>query len=107
MYWMRTAVRTDHNPALIDLELAQKHNPRFLCILPSLNTAASRRHHQFILEGAKISPRSLKIWISVLLSLSKEKDTESPLTNLASNTRVVVTEECPFHFYGFGQTKLL
>ena len=110
MYWMRTAVRTDHNPALIRaLELAQKHNLPFFVYhaISEHYPFASRRHHQFILEGAKDITKKFKdLDISYYFHIEREGHRGPHLQTLASNARVVITEEMPVPFLRFWTDKV-
>ena len=73
LYWMRTAVRVDENPALdVARHLAIKSNLSLLVYhgLSQRYPFASDRHHTFILEGARVPgiiewPASLRTIILV------------------------------------------
>ncbi|MDB4632045.1 hypothetical protein OAF96_01285, partial [bacterium] len=54
LYWMRTAVRTDENPALDTARLIASESNLPLLIYHSISehyVFASDRHHTFMLEG--------------------------------------------------------
>ena len=110
MYWMRTAVRTDHNPALIQaLELAQQEQlPIFVYHAVSEKYPfASRRHHQFILEGAiDVSEDFDKLGIPYYFHVEREGHRSPHLQALAQNARFVVTEEMPVPFLRFWTDKV-
>ena len=102
LYWMRTAVRVDHNPALITaLELSNKlHKP--LIVYHAISERypyASDRHHTFILEGARsIAPKMKDLGIPYFLHVEREGHRGSHLETLTRQASVVVTEDMPIPF---------
>lgn len=110
MYWMRTAIRTDHNPALIrSLELAEQEQlPVFVYHAVSENYPfASRRHHQFIMEAAKdVSEQFTELGIPYYFHVERNGHRGPHLQELAKNARAVVTEEMPVPFLRFWTDKV-
>ncbi len=99
LYWMRTAVRVDENPALdVARIIADEHGLPLLVYhgLSENYQYASDRHHTFILQGARDVERQLaKLGISYAFHLATPADRGSHLITLASKAAVVVTEEMP------------
>ncbi|MFN7448224.1 MAG: FAD-dependent oxidoreductase [Pirellula sp.] len=99
LYWMRTAVRVDENPALdvarhlaikLDLPLLVYHG------LSQRYPFASDRHHTFILEGARdVQRRMSEIGISYAFYLERSDTQGDYLRQLADASSVTVTEDMP------------
>ncbi len=95
LYWMRTAVRVDENPALdvarhlaikLDLPLLVYHG------LSQRYPFASDRHHTFILEGARdVQRRMSEIGISYAFYLERSDTQGDYLRQLADASSVTVT----------------
>ncbi len=99
LYWMRTAVRIDENPAL-DVARWIAHE----CDLPLLvyqglsehYEYASDRHHTFMLQGARdVQNRFQEMDISYVFHLATSDDRIPHLITLAESAAMVVTEEMP------------
>ena len=99
LYWLRTAVRTDENPALdVAIKLADELKMPVLVYhaLSQRYSYASDRHHTFILEGARdVQGQFSEHGISYAFHLSTPEDDEPHLVTLAKQAAVVVTEEMP------------
>lgn len=99
LYWMRTAIRADENPALdvarkvaceLDLPLLVYQG------LSSRYEFASDRHHTFILEGARDVQADLgELGVSYVFYLETQNSNDAPLRELAGRAQVVVTEDMP------------
>jgi photolyase PhrII len=99
LYWMRTAVRVDENPALdvarhlairLDLPLLVYHG------LSQRYPFASDRHHTFILEGARDVQRSMsELGISYAFYLECSGVQRDYLRQLVDASAVTVTEDMP------------
>ncbi len=102
LYWMRTAVRTDHNPALVTaLELAQRHQKPLLVYhaISERYPYASARHHTFIMEGAKdIAKKFQALHIPYVFHVEREGHRGPHLETLAKRSIAVVTEDMPVPF---------
>ncbi|MCX7396234.1 MAG: deoxyribodipyrimidine photo-lyase, partial [Planctomycetales bacterium] len=99
LYWMRTAVRADENPAL-DVAIKMADQQRLpLLVYHSISQHydyASDRHHLFMLEGARdVQMQFLRRGISYVFHLATRDDCGSHLTTLAEQATIVVTEEMP------------
>ncbi len=99
LYWMRTALRTDENPALeVAIRLADQQSVPLLVYhaLSQKYDYASDRHHMFMLEGARdVQKQCLRRGISYGFHLATRDDGGSHLTTLSEQATVVVTEEMP------------
>lgn len=99
LYWMRTAVRVDENPALdVARHLAIKSNLSLLVYhgLSQRYPFASDRHHTFILEGARdVQQRMKELGISYAFYLERPGFEQNYLRQLADASAVVVTEDMP------------
>lgn len=99
LYWMRTAVRTDENPALDTARLIASESNLPLLIYHSISehyVFASDRHHTFMLEGARdVQQQMVDLGLCYAFHLSKEGHREKHLVSLANRARCVVTEEMP------------
>ncbi len=99
LYWMRTAVRIDENPALdVARLIAHEHNLPLLVYqgLSEHYEYASDRHHTFMLQGARdVQNRFQEIDISYVFHLATSDDRRPHLITLAESAAMVVTEEIP------------
>ena len=99
VYWMRTAVRADENPALdVALSIADQLRVPVLVYhaISQHYRYASDRHHTFMLEGARdIQNQFAKRGISYAFHLATRDDSDSHLVTLADQAAAVVTEEMP------------
>jgi photolyase PhrII len=99
VYWMHHAVRGHENPALDAASIAAAALDLPLVVYQGLGGGHrfdNDRHHTFILEGARdvrleLSGRG----IDHVFWLGDEKDRPSPLTALAAEAALVVTEDFP------------
>jgi photolyase PhrII len=99
LYWMRTAVRADENPAL-DVALlagARLGLPVFVYhALSDRYPFASDRHHRFILEGARdVQQRLADRGIGYAFHLVRPGHRGPHLRTLSEQAALVVTEEMP------------
>jgi photolyase PhrII len=99
LYWMRTAVRADENPALeVAIRLADQQRLPLLVYqaISQHHDYASDRHHMFMLEGARdVQMQFLHRGISYAFHLATRDDCGSHLKTLAEQATMVVTEEMP------------
>ena len=99
LYWLRTAVRTDENPALdVAINLATEMGLPLLVYhgLSQRYLYASDRHHTFILEGARdVQAQFDERGISYAFHLATPEDDEPHLATLANQAAIVLTEEMP------------
>ena len=99
LYWMRTAVRADENPALdVAIRIADQQSLPLLVYqaISQHYDYASDRHHMFMLEGARdVQARLLQRGISYVFHLATRDDCRSHLATLAEQAAMVVTEEMP------------
>ncbi len=99
IYWMRTAVRADENPALdVARWLAdQERMPLLIYHAVSDRYAfASDRHHTFMLQGAQdVQEQFEDLGLSYAFHLATSTDQRPHLASLANEASVVVTEEMP------------
>lgn len=99
LYWMRTAVRSDENPALdVAIRLAQSRKLPLLVYhaISQHYQYASDRHHTFMLEGARdVQAQFAKIGISYAFHLATADDSQPHLVTLADRSAIVVTEDMP------------
>ncbi len=102
LYWMRTAVRVDHNPALITaVELAQQFDKPVLVYhaVSERYPYASDRHHTFIIEGAvDVSKEMRRLNIPYVFHVEREGHRGPHLDSLAGNAVCIVTEDMPIPF---------
>ncbi|MEM7314235.1 MAG: deoxyribodipyrimidine photo-lyase, partial [Planctomycetota bacterium] len=99
MYWMRTAVRADENPALeaaialaneLDLPIFVYH------ALSETYPYASDRHHTFILQGARdVQSQLAHRKIGYAFHLEREGHRGHHLKTLTDQAALVVTEDMP------------
>ena len=99
LYWMRTAVRADENPALeTAIDLANRLNvPAFVYHAVSERYPyASDRHHTFIIEGARDVDRAMQErGVGYAFHLERPGQSEAYLLDLAKHAAIVVTEDMP------------
>jgi photolyase PhrII len=99
LYWMRTAVRADENPALDVARIMADENGVPLLVYHGLSENypyASDRHHTFMLQGARDAERQLtRLGISYVFHLATATDRRPHLVELARKAALVVTEEMP------------
>lgn len=99
LYWMRTAVRADENPALEFAIYAanQLSLPVFVYhALSEKYTYASDRHHTFILEGARDVSRALaERELGYGFHLERPGNRGPHLQTLVDRSALVVTEDMP------------
>lgn len=99
LYWMRTAVRSDENPALDAAKWIADDKDIPLLVYHSISEHyqyASDRHHTFMLQGARDVQRQLAtLGISYGFHLATPDDRRSHLVDLANAAFVVVTEDMP------------
>ena len=99
LYWMRYAMRVEENPALdAAITIASLYECRLLVYqeLDYRNEYSSDRHHSFALQGAAdVQSQLAAKGISYAFHLSPNQDRPSPLTQLARQAELVVTEEMP------------
>ena len=99
LYWMRTAVRADENPALeVAIDLANRLNiPAFVYhALSERYPYASDRHHTFIIEGARDVQRAMQERrVGYAFHLERPGQSKAYLFDLAKQSAVVITEDMP------------
>ena len=102
LYWMRTAVRVDYNPALVTaLELGKKYDKPVLVYhaVSERYPYASDRHHTFIIEGARdISKKMRDNHIPYVFHVERKGHRGPHLETLARRAIAVVTEDMPIPF---------
>ncbi|QEG23709.1 FAD-dependent oxidoreductase [Mariniblastus fucicola] len=99
LYWMRTAVRADENPAIDVAILLAKELDLPLLVYQAISQHyqyASDRHHTFMLEGARdVQQQFRERGISYAFHLATPDDDQPHLITLGRDAAVVVTEEMP------------
>lgn len=99
LYWMRTAVRAEENPALDVAIHVARHVRRPLLVYHALTERypfASDRHHAFILQGARdVQQQFLKQGIPYVFHLEHRGNDSPYLKILSRRSAVVVTEQMP------------
>jgi photolyase PhrII len=99
LYWMRSAVRADENPALdVAIRIADQQRLPLLVYqaISQHYDYASDRHHTFMLEGARDVQMQLRQrGISYAFHLATRDDCGSHLATFAEQATMVVTEEMP------------
>ena len=99
LYWMHHAVRGHENPALACATALANHLERPLLVYQGLggrHRFNSDRHHRFIIEGARAAAEELaEHGIRHVFYLGRNPDAPTPLTALAQDAAVVITEEFP------------
>ena len=102
LYWMRTAVRIDHNPALVTaLELGKKYDKPVLVYhaVSERYPYASDRHHTFIIEGAiDVAKKMTDHGIPYVFHVERKGHRGPHLETLAKRAFAVVTEDMPIPF---------
>lgn len=99
LYWMRTAVRADENPAL-DVAVTIAHELELPVLvyhgLSQHYQYASDRHHTFMLEGAcDVQAQFAEHGVSYGFHLATPGDDRRHLVALAEQAAIVLTEEMP------------
>lgn len=99
MYWMRTAVRTEENPAL-DTAVALANELQLPTLvyhaLSERYPYASDRHHTFILEGARdVQAAFAGSGVTYAFHLERAGHRGRNLLTLADQAALIVTEEMP------------
>jgi photolyase PhrII len=99
LYWMRTAVRADENPAL-DVALTVANGlglPVFVYhALSERYPFASDRHHRFVLEGARdVQSAQADRGIGYAFHLERPGHRGPHLRTLAEQAALIVTEDMP------------
>lgn len=99
LYWLRTAVRSEENPALDLAKILADELGVPLLVYHSISQNyrfASDRHHTFMLQGARdLHAQMNEAGISYAFHLATRTDSKSHLVTLAKQAAVVVTEEMP------------
>ena len=99
LYWMRTAVRADENPALDVAALVADKLQVPLLVYHAISQHyeyASDRHHTFMLQGARdVQAQFRNAGVSYAFHLSTEHDSSPHLVTLGQQAAVVVTEDMP------------
>ena len=99
LYWMRTAVRGEENPALDAARKIAKEQNVPLLVYHAISEHyqyASDRHHTFMLQGARdVQAQLAEIGISYAFHLATVDDRKPHLFTLAELASVVVTEDMP------------
>ncbi len=99
LYWMRTAIRHDENPALnVAIESANELGLPLLVYhgLSERCPFASDRHHTFVLQGARdVQVEFAKRKIDYALHVERSGHRGPHLKTLAKGAAVVVTEDMP------------
>ena len=99
MYWLRSAVRADENPALdVAIHIGnQLHLPVFVYHgLSERYRYASDRHHTFILQGARdLQAAMTRRQVGYAFHLERPGHRGRHLITLAERSAVVVTEDMP------------
>ena len=99
LYWMRTAVRTDENPALDVARWIASRNGLPLLVYHAISEHyqfASVRHHTFMLQGAgDVQQQFAQQGISYAFHLANRNDRRPHLVTLSNMASVVVTEDMP------------
>ena len=103
LYWMRTAVRADENPALdVACHIACSQNLPLLVYysISDIEEFASDRHHWFMLQGAEdVQQQFATKQISFAFQLVRGEEEAAHFVTLASRSAVIVTEEMPVEPY--------
>ena len=99
LYWMRTAVRADENPALDVARYLANEMGCPLLVYHGLSDDyefASDRHHTFMLEGARDVQSQLRsLGIDYVFHLTTQEDTSPRLLELAAQATCLITEDMP------------
>ena len=99
LYWMRTAVRADENPAL-DVAITLAHQlGQPLLVYHAISQDyqySSDRHHTFMLQGARDVQKQMQDHgIAYAFHLATRDDRGFHLLSLAQSASLMVTEEMP------------
>ncbi len=99
LYWIRSALRTEENPALDIARILAHRWGLPLLVYQGLSENypyASDRHHTFILQGAQVIQKEFaEQGISYGFHLATRHDRRPHLANLSRRAAVVVTEDMP------------
>jgi photolyase PhrII len=99
LYWMRTAIRVDENPALDVAIEAANHLELPLLVYQGLTERypyASDRHHTFVLQGARDVQAAFEArQISYVLHVERSGHRGPHLKTLGNLAALVVTEDMP------------
>ena len=99
LYWMRTAVRADENPALdVAAWIADQQGIPLLVYhaISEHYEYASDRHHTFMLQGARdVQKQFAEQGVSYAFHLATSADRQPHLVSLADSAALVVTEDMP------------
>lgn len=99
LYWLRSAMRVDENPALdVAVLLARSLGLPLLVYqgLSQRHTFASDRHHLFVMQGARELDASFReLGIPYCFHLERPSAMQPALALLAQRARAVVTEDTP------------
>ncbi|MEO8269553.1 MAG: FAD-dependent oxidoreductase, partial [Aureliella sp.] len=99
LYWLRTAVRADENPALDVARWIAENQGVPLLVYHAISDHyeyASDRHHTFMLQGARdVQCQFAELGISYAFHLVTHNDRQLHLLTLANMASVVVTEDMP------------
>ncbi|QDT05020.1 Deoxyribodipyrimidine photo-lyase [Rubripirellula lacrimiformis] len=99
LYWMRSAIRADENPALnIAIEFANRIKKPLLVYqgLSQRYPYASDRHHSFILQGARdVQQEFADRNIQYALHVERPGRCQPHLRTLAGRAACVITEDMP------------
>ena len=99
LYWMRTAVRSDENPALDVARWIANQQDIPLLVYQAVSEHyefASDRHHTFMLQGARdVQKAFLDQGISYACHVANRDDRRPHLVTLTNLASVVVTEDMP------------
>lgn len=99
LYWMRTAIRADENPALNVAIAFANHMKLPLLVYQGLTERypyASDRHHMFVLQGARdVQQEFASRNIPYALHVERPQYREPFLKQLATEAALVVTEDMP------------
>ncbi len=99
LYWMRTAVRVDENPALDVARLLACKQGVPLLVYHAISEHydyASDRHHTFMLEGARdVQQQFRDLDLDYAFHLATPQDRRPHLVTLAQQANCVVTELMP------------
>lgn len=99
LYWMRSAIRADENPALDVARLVAHQYDLPLLVYHGLSEHydyASDRHHWFMIEGARdVQNQMRELGVSYAFHLATRADRRPHLVELARQAAVLVTEDMP------------
>ncbi|MCH2179564.1 MAG: FAD-dependent oxidoreductase [Mariniblastus sp.] len=99
LYWMRTAVRADENPALdVACHIACSQNLPLLVYysISNIEGFASDRHHRFMLQGARdVQQQFATNQTSFAFQLVRGDEEVEHFMTLVSRSAAIVTEEMP------------